>query len=204
MTVCKTVITPLLTHWSYHSLALSHRLYDFYKTDIKVRLIKSIFHQSVSSGCQNKALYDFLQNCGNSSANTLELPQYCTKPSAILFLMADILVWLMKSIFPQSVSSGCHNKALTTQCKTVVNPVLVNWSYHSIALSHRLYEWQILKCGWSSPSFPNLSALAVRTRRACLAWSTGPIYWAQPEPKYTRYREVSVINGKHLITVNLT
>ena len=134
MTVCKTVVTPLLTHWSYHSLALSHRLYDFYKTDIKVRLIKSIFHQSVSSGCQNKALYDLLQNCGNSSANTLELPQYCTKPSAISFLLADIWKygWWSPSFINLS-ALAVRTRLCMTYCKTVVTPVLTHWNYHSIA-----------------------------------------------------------------------
>ena len=74
------MVTLLLMHWSYHSLALSHQCLS-------------------------------LQDCGNSIANTLELPQSCTKPS-------------------NSIHCLVH----------VVTPLLMQWSYDSLALSH---QWSI-------------------------------------------------------------
>ena len=56
MALSKTAVTPLLMHWSYCSVALSHQYMD-----------------------------GLVQHNGNSIANTPELPKFCTKTSIIIF-----------------------------------------------------------------------------------------------------------------------
>ena len=69
MTLCKTAVTPLLTHWSYCSFALSHQ-YDVmtYKYDT----VASIMTQAV-----NHNIDGLEQDYCISSALAMEILQSC-------------------------------------------------------------------------------------------------------------------------------
>ena len=112
MALCKTVITPLLTHWSYHSLALSHidvkslqyflnhpHICHMYGRKFStlchtlttplgtwLQLCPCILMNCISLELIKKYFNDLVQGCCNSSALAMELLQSCTKPSIWKFL----------------------------------------------------------------------------------------------------------------------
>ena len=75
MAESKPAVTPVLMHWSYCSLALSHQYVLF--------CVPTLTHKTIHSD-------GLVQACSNSSANALELLQSCTKPSLYIILFADI------------------------------------------------------------------------------------------------------------------
>ena len=60
-----------------------------------------------------------MQDCSNSIANALELLQSCTKPSMLCYILLK--------------------HGYLCACKTAVTPLLMHWSYCSLALSHQCY-----------------------------------------------------------------
>ena len=72
------------------------------------------------------------QNCSNSSANILELLQFCAK-SLICLLWVQSLIDVLPLLLPHStwyvISMG--------YCKKDVTPLLKHWSYVFLALAHR-------------------------------------------------------------------
>ena len=109
-----------------------------------------------------------VQDRGNSTADTLELPNSCTKP--LLYIALHHPTWhivaLCKTVVtPLLTHWSYHNISLShcytllyiiqhgiqwpttdASCKTVVTPLLTHWSYHSLALSHRYTLLYITHC----------------------------------------------------------
>ena len=76
MVKSKKDITPLLTHWSYAFLALTHRYVHSHSQHVRGK-------ESVRQLCQEPEVYPdgLMQNRSNSSALALELLLFCIKPS---------------------------------------------------------------------------------------------------------------------------
>ena len=134
MTQCKRDVTPLLTHWSYVSCALS---YWCVAGDCRFQSLTSCI---VSTNLLYHCLYDVddsMQKRHNSIANALELRLLCIK-----LLMC--CWWLQIPEFDNLYSRCIYEPASITasmmsmtQCKRDITPLLTHWSYVSCALSYQ-------------------------------------------------------------------
>ena len=122
-----------------------------------------------------------MQECGNSIANALELPQSCTKPSIRCICLHDHLLMYMagkltnKSLDSGTVATvwtieGCkiHLKVLYNDCKmenffVYVFEVMRVCTVYSKKYAHG-FCFAVLCCGYTLTDFPisiNLTSLAL-------------------------------------------
>ena len=110
MASSRNVLAPVPMHWSCSSLALGHR---YEHTGWFIHLLP----------CCHVYIRGLVRNCSTSSTDALELLQPCTGSS----------VWVHKLIYT-SIAMVILRMAW---CGTVVAPVLIHWSYCSVALGHQ-------------------------------------------------------------------
>ena len=120
-------------HWSYHSLALSHRLEHSLAASIGILAAEE-------NGWLVAVMYfcALEQDCSNSIANALELPQSCTKPW--VGALPCYINWHSCRRGEWLACGGGVFVWLSKKNKTAVTPLLMLWSYRSLTLSHQLEQ----------------------------------------------------------------
>ena len=134
MTQCKRDITPLLTHWSYVSCALSYwcvvgdcRFQSLTSCIISTNLLVSpLVYYDVDDSMQKRC---------NSIANALELRLFCIKLSMCCWWFQIPEFDNLYSIYELASITACMLSM--TQCKRDITPLLTHWSYVSCALSYQ-------------------------------------------------------------------
>ena len=88
MAQCKTAVSPLLTHWRYCSLVLSHR-----HILLLVQVTSNEHSAILWTLVRKQWTWWPVQDCSISIANALEILQSCTKPSTHAVVSSDGIKW---------------------------------------------------------------------------------------------------------------
>ena len=120
MALCKTAVTALLMHWSYHSLAQGHQQ-NLTRRQNNVKHSRTFLYlhsENYSSGTPRSVSLMTSHNGLVPDGNGLVLSGIKPLPG---------LIW----------TSSITNDIFMALCKTAVTALLMHWSYHSLAQGHQ-------------------------------------------------------------------
>ena len=153
MAWCRTVVVPVLMHWSCCSLALCHQC----------QYAGCFIHMLT---CYHGHINGLAWDCGRSSADAMELLQSCAVPSVSVRKLLYTYVAMFMSM---------------AWCRTLVVPVLMHWSCCGLTLGHQYEHIRVLarECGGSGAStLELLHSCAVSSAWAYIRWSVQILPWS--------------------------
>ena len=192
MAKCKTAVVPLLTHWSYCSLALSHRLIKFYSELYEkiCLIIYIIITKNIRFLLWNRGGWRFFHDtyltievqgirCTNhlhDSCPLTDVNPHFTAPGCRYYFKIGLLwrhrhmglsLTIVTSQWP-IVPTGIYGRIMLRSARVkgiVITSEALNYSAHGFIILHIVVEWFIVHYGtlWDQTIYTRFGLICLFT-----------------------------------------